>query len=461
MTAVDPPEDPAAEAAASAKPSSLDGFMKRAHDEGEYAVGRMTAPGIKKTRTSLRRARSVAEVFETFDPDPTWKLMRHDARELFRAIGPLRDLHVMRDWIQALSDEEDEVGVAYQRLLAYNERKERARVRDALADFDWQQWDAWRQHLGQRASAVERGDPLILHAAYERWEQVETLHRQCASGAPAWVWHELRKAVKRFRYILEIFAPKRYRKIKTSVKEVQDALGELNDLDVLHDELMAIMPLFSPASRRLWTTRLRAERRARIDRYHALVDQEGGPPYAWLAVLPEGDAILDGTLHRWVKRFNLPDMRVLGDAAVALRAALGNDDDDELRRERPLLLGAATLLDLPGPPKAAARRIRALEPTPPFSATDLDAIALIVRYARAGRPAPDARALQKLPKRMQERVLRLAELLGGLTTLWTHAPERVAALASSGELTDDDRAALLGLTPPFSDGNAPVTIPES
>jgi CHAD domain-containing protein len=458
MDEANAPEPPTPAVAAPAKPSSLDGFMKRALDEGEYAIGRMTVAGIKKTRTSLRRARSVAEVFETFDPDPTWKIMRQDARALFREIGPLRDLHVMREWIQALSDDDDEVGVAYQRLLAYNERKQRVRVREALAAFDWQQWDGWRQHLGRRAAAVDRGHPVILHAAYERWETVEALHRQCMSGAPAWVWHELRKAVKRFRYTLEIFAPKRYRAIRSSVKKVQDALGELNDLDVLHDELMAIMPLFTTASRRHWTSRLRAERQARIARYHALVGEEPGPPYTWLTILPQGDEVLQGALARWQRRFADDNTAALGNAAAALHHALGSEDLEEERRERPLLLAAAALFAVPGTPKSAARRIRTLAPTPPLSAADLEAVALIVRYARAGWPQAGGRRLAKLPRRVQERVLRLATLLGAVAALQAHAPDRVAALAADGEVTDDDRATLLALVPAFADGLSPSAM---
>lgn len=80
-----------------AEPRGLDLFMGRVLEEGHYAIARMTQPGIKKVRTSLRRCRSVAEVLRLIDPDPAWNEMRLLARALFRELGPLRDIHVLRE----------------------------------------------------------------------------------------------------------------------------------------------------------------------------------------------------------------------------------------------------------------------------------------------------------------------------------------------------------------------------
>src|ERR1700676_3135370 len=66
---------------------------------------------VHDLRVAIRRCRSVALVFEEVDPDPAWPEMRETTKKLFRALGAMRDAHVMEDWVKKLVLASDPVRV--------------------------------------------------------------------------------------------------------------------------------------------------------------------------------------------------------------------------------------------------------------------------------------------------------------------------------------------------------------
>jgi hypothetical protein len=69
----------------------------------------------------------------------------------------------------------------------------------------------------------------------EQLTRVVELHEAWTKQANAQKWHQLRVAVKRFRYMVESFLPQKSEAWGAELRRAQDLLGEGHDLDVLHE----------------------------------------------------------------------------------------------------------------------------------------------------------------------------------------------------------------------------------
>ncbi len=74
--------------------------MDKVRDELEKVRAKPDEDNVHDLRVAIRRCRSVATVFEEIDPDQSWPKMRRTAKKLFRALGTLRDAHVMHEWVK-------------------------------------------------------------------------------------------------------------------------------------------------------------------------------------------------------------------------------------------------------------------------------------------------------------------------------------------------------------------------
>src|SRR6266576_4378657 len=82
-------------------------WMEAVLTECERAAPGFDADHVHDLRVALRRCRSLADGLRAMDPDPTWKQMKKAGKKGFRALGALRDMHVMREWIEKLSSAGD------------------------------------------------------------------------------------------------------------------------------------------------------------------------------------------------------------------------------------------------------------------------------------------------------------------------------------------------------------------
>ena len=76
------------------------------------------------------------------------------------------------------------------------------------------------------------------------------LHRQALRNRTQVGYHQLRIGIKRFRYMCENFLPQRHAKWAKDLRELQDALGEVHDFDVLK-AIKAYPSIEAPRSRAL------------------------------------------------------------------------------------------------------------------------------------------------------------------------------------------------------------------
>ena len=78
-------------------------------------------------------------------------------------------------------------------------------------------------------------------------------------------FHSLRIGIKRFRYIVENFLPAEHKAWGNDLKEMQDVLGEVHDLDVLWATATSCHVFPDQDSRRRWYERILSERAKRLE----------------------------------------------------------------------------------------------------------------------------------------------------------------------------------------------------
>jgi CHAD domain-containing protein len=409
--------------------------MQRVVAEIERARDGLAADPVHDLRVALRRCRSLAEGIRAVDPDPRWKEMRRAARVVFRALGELRDVQVLAEWVAKLGKESDPVR---QRMLdhcAARERELKTAATVTLNAFDAREWLAWSTELERRARAVAGSAEVFRVLALEKWEDAWHLHRQALRNRTKIGFHTLRIGVKRFRYLVENFLPEQHAAWGKDLKQIQDLLGEVHDLDVLLDTARAIHALRNEEEARQWRRVLERERDARLAAYRRKAIGRGALWRQWRNGLPRGEQLEHGILDRFATWARFLDRdaahtrRVVGLSLKlhdALRAA-GLLRAQEYRgvSTRDLLAVAGTSHEVGragggrGHHKRSRRMLEKLEPPPGWTAEHLRIAGLVARYHRGALPAERHAAYRRLPQRARALVnalagiLRLADALAG------------------------------------------------
>lgn len=302
-------------------------WMLRVLEECDNVAADFRPDPVHDLRVSLRRCRSLADGLMALDPDPNWKAMKKAGRRLFQRLGDLRDIHVMEEWIDRLDpkttlqtgggDREASLAEVNAELIASNsddlnsgdssttanpadmlrkilelrEQEQKREAKAAVEAFDRKQWKNWSKTLPARAARFRLGSALFKHLALERWTEARELHTRAMRSRSQTALHALRIGIKRFRYIVENFLPAEHKLWSDDLKEMQDLLGEVHDLDVLWSTALSSRIFPDTQSRRLWHERIAVERKRRIDRYR---EKMTGPDClwnAWRAALPQGKQI--------------------------------------------------------------------------------------------------------------------------------------------------------------------------
>lgn len=208
-------------------------WMEEVLIEAEKARVDFAADPVHDLRVAIRRCRSLGEGFQAVDSDPNWKKMRKAGKAVFSALGTLRDVQVLMEWIEKLGSAEDP---ATQNLLSYCREQEqihKAHAAEALTAFDTRKWQEWAISLPRRAARLRPGSPVFQEMALERWAEARELHRVALRGRSKVALHRLRIGIKKLRYLVENFLPTLHAAWSKDLKYLQDDLGEVHDLDVL------------------------------------------------------------------------------------------------------------------------------------------------------------------------------------------------------------------------------------
>ena len=422
---------------ASQKPKlGLRAWMERVLVECDHAAMGFEADPVHDLRVALRRCRSLADGLMAIDPDSSWKDMKKAGKKLFQALGELRDMQVMLEWIEKLRDPNNPSDPVVVKLLDHVHAREAECKQHAFKDlhqFDRKQWRQWSRTLPQRASRVRPGSVVYLHLALEKWTAAYDLHKNALRTRSQVGWHRLRIGIKRFRYTVENFLPRQHALWGDDLKELQDLLGEVHDLDVLKAIAVEVVAFPGVESRDHWREKLNAERAQRIERYREKMVGRQSLWRVWRAELPSGPQLRAAAMSRlctWAGYLDpdFPHSERVTQLALLLYDGLKNEGLVTTEADAPdsvppdpdwrAVLQAAALMHDVGKAKGAKnheknsyRMIRGLTPPLGWSAREMGMAAVVARYHRGPLPHPGAKAMQLLELPDRPIAMRLSGIL--------------------------------------------------
>ena len=399
--------------------------MRRVPEECQRAGAELAADPVHDLRVALRRCRSMADGLMALDPDRSWKDMKKAGKALFSSLGGLRDVQVMAEWVRKLGAPDDPETQALLSLLARREQEHKLVAAEALRTFDLRQWRKWSRELPRRASHVRPGSIVFKHLALERWTEAHELHRRALRNRSQTALHQLRIGIKRFRYIVENFLPQQHQAWSSQLKELQDLLGDIHDLDVLWATATQVNAFASQESRARWHGVIQEAREKRIARYRELMLGQESLWRVWRTELPQGKQVQAAAMARmklWASVLD-PDFAHAQRVAELARqmfvglAKLGLVPSSLNQDLGSILWAAALMHDVglskrkKGHHRLSYRLIGRITPPLGWSASDLRMTAAIARFHRGALPQSRHPALQEFALDQKKIVLHLAAIL--------------------------------------------------
>lgn len=210
------------------------------------------ADGIHQMRVSLRRLRAAISLFSDMLDDAETEKLKRELKWLANELGPARELHVLMKRVEAQAEEHDGGAGSVAELSSdLRQRRdqaiERARASIESARFRalmldtaaWIETGGWTRRTKDDASAL-RERPIEETAAEElerRRKKVKGKGKQLDALDPD-SRHRLRINGKKLRYAAEFFggafpgkaSAKRHATFVKRLEDLQDCLGELNDI---------------------------------------------------------------------------------------------------------------------------------------------------------------------------------------------------------------------------------------
>jgi CHAD domain-containing protein len=406
----------------------LRAWMERVLEECDRAAAGFEADPVHDLRVALRRCRSLADGLMAIDPDPSWREMKKAGRKVFQALGELRDMQVMQEWIEKLGGAKEAGDPVEVKLLNHVHAREAECKQLAWKDlnqFDKKRWRQWSRTLSGRASRLRPGSPVYLHLALEKWTAAYELHKRAVRTRSQIALHELRIGIKRFRYTVENFLPDEHARWGDSLKELQDVLGEVHDLDVLWQTANEILAFPDVESRSRWREKISHERNLRVERYRELMIGKQSLWRVWRAELPAGAQLRTAAMSRlrfWASCLDPDFAHAQRVAQMSLQLYDGLRNAGLLPQghehdSRDVLQAAAYMHDVgrakgnENHQKKSLRMILKLARPLGWSAREIELAAVVARYHRGALPRPRGKNMQRLELPDRRLALELAGVL--------------------------------------------------
>jgi inorganic triphosphatase YgiF len=212
------------------------------------------AEALHQMRVALRRLRAVISLFSDMLTDPQTEALENEFKWITGELGPAREFEVLLKHLarSVVDRKRDEPGTALvsrelrhkckDALARARRAVESVRFRDlALDTAAWIETGDWTRNPNDAADML-RQRPFVAVAAEQlrrQWKKI--LKRgKCLDTLVPQRRHKLRIQAKKLRYAAEFFAPafarnksrQRRQDFVESLQQLQDALGELNDIAV-------------------------------------------------------------------------------------------------------------------------------------------------------------------------------------------------------------------------------------
>lgn len=265
--------------AVSKKRAGLDVWMERVLEKSAKIEPDWNEDDVHDLRVALRRCRTMAEALSEVSAGSGWRKLKKGTRDVFRALGDLRDTQVQRGWVRKLGSAGDPARKRLLPVLAADEKRQRRSAAQALDAFDRKEWKKLARKLPAKASFFPSGSVVFQRLALAKLNEAVELYQQARKRRSAVAWHRLRIGLKEFRYIVENFLPERYEVWAADLKSMQDQLGDVHDLDVLRARLRREAAKLNPAVLAKWLEKIATLRKSRLDEFLA---KASGPESPWL-----------------------------------------------------------------------------------------------------------------------------------------------------------------------------------
>src|SRR5664280_13791 len=218
----------------------------------ESATKRRDAEGLHQMRVALRRLRAGISLFSDVVSDDRIDTIKTELRWLAQECGPARDLdtlfiEVLKPLRKQHANEPGLVSISKmcgrQRLKSYRRAQEAvqsARFRTLVLDTaEWVEVGPWSKSEDPQMRA-RREMPIEIYAAKQLSQRRKKIRRRGAKigSLSSEQLHRLRIQGKKARYAVEFFSSlyqgkksaKRFKIIKSSLMQLQNCLGGINDV---------------------------------------------------------------------------------------------------------------------------------------------------------------------------------------------------------------------------------------